>query len=1044
MSVTGKKTTTTVFDDYIAQNPEMENVVKGTGTMPSTATAEQGAIANAYQTAYANQQAINRRADNAIYDANKAHDLAQKYLDVQNKANGLGGLGVADTSAIRLSSQYQSALSAANEARETSLSDNYTTLQDRVDTIRGEWDAKRYQTATNNILNFTDWGSASAYLKSLGFAEGSGTYNEFKAQWQGYKNTEITNEILGFEDRSDALGYLEKYGITQESNPDAFNSIMNEWDMQYTVQASKAKDINLISTDYNYTVKNIKYAKDTDNFSIVFDIGNGMSHTYHVKHGGVSEEVTSIIQTLPKDLRSKMTEGTVFQYDGKWYVMDDGYNAYSIVNRGNGNSFTNFKNSNYVQGLNSLYSGSGSGNSGSEVGSGAITLGGDLKRKEDGSWIYVLNGTEYSCGYNGDTPPEIIERDGKVYAKFKQDGLPFGEFLEYEIGQKSSAPTPETPTPETPTPETPTTASKASANNLFTFNTDGAKLDGKVGENFSIKGPDNKKYRIELGASSEEASSEASNSGIGDKEIFEYNGELYIKFGLTAYRIKGRALWGEAQYEELKKAWKANANDGVIDGTKAAQAVTDATFNNNGGFRTNFRDGDNFSVKIGDTKYRVQSGGEVTDSKIINAANAAKIGDGQIFKYGKKDESGNVAAQSGDLYLKKDGRIYKVEQRDMGAPTQRKQYTELYGKAYSGEDVTAAQSAGVKVLDNIKFNRNGGWTFFGASDFRDGDNFSVKIGDTKYRVQSGGEVSENDPVIAAAETLGNYRIFSYDEKTYIKVNGKVYGVEIRDAKSNRHASMYDELYSNLVGNTSGDVGEGVKTSGVVTLNKNNKFLFFGANDFRSGDNFSVKIGDTKYRVQSGGEVSDSTIIEKAKGVGNKQFFGYENGIYYKEYGRIYKVEMREAGSNRHNMHYGTVWSQLFGGDNADNTLSGETSVKALYTEEENGKELDVENSGHASQNFKKGDNFKIKYGNTTYKVESGGVTKDKTVVYLASQIEKANAVFLYNDEVYYKAGNVVYKVEARPISNKGFDDLKKALNGVTGKKVNSQTESQKE
>ena len=71
MSVTGKKTTTTVFDDYIAQNPEMENVVKGTGTMPSTATAEQGAIANAYQTAYANQQEINRRADNAIYDANK-------------------------------------------------------------------------------------------------------------------------------------------------------------------------------------------------------------------------------------------------------------------------------------------------------------------------------------------------------------------------------------------------------------------------------------------------------------------------------------------------------------------------------------------------------------------------------------------------------------------------------------------------------------------------------------------------------------------------------------------------------------------------------------------------------------------------------------------------------------------------------------------------------------------------------------------------------------------------------------------------------------
>ena len=381
----------------------------------------------------------------------------------------------------------------------------------------------------------------------------------------------------------------------------------------------------------------------------------------------------------------------------------------------------------------------------------------------------------------------------------------------------------------------------------------------------------------------------------------------------------------------------------------------------------------------------------------------------------------------------------------MGTNTQQKQYTELYEAAYGGKmsdtDKQAAAAAGVTVLDDVSFNNNGSWAFFGASDFRSGDNFSVTVGEgeekKKLRVQSNGEVSANDPVLEASKSVGNYRIFGYDQKTYIKVNGKVYLVETRDAKSNRHVSMYDELYSKLVGDTSGSVGEDVKTSDVVTLNKNNKFLFFGAKDFRDGDNFSVKINGTKYRVQSGGEVTDSTIVEKAKGIGNKQFFGIEDEIYYKEYGRIYKVEMREAGSNRHNMHYGTVWSQLFGGENAENVLQEAKDVKALYTTGDGDaqKTLSVENKGHASQNFKAGDNFEIKYGNNTYKVESGGVTTDKAVVYLASQLSKSQAVFCYNDNVYYKNGNTVYKVNERDFAAEGFAALKNKLLGQTGQTI---------
>lgn len=97
---------------------------------------------------------------------------------------------------------------------------------------------------------------------------------------------------------------------------------------------------------------------------------------------------------------------------------------------------------------------------------------------------------------------------------------------------------------------------------------------------------------------------------------------------------------------------------------------------------------------------------------------------------------------------------------------------------------------------DVAFNNNGGWWIFGATDYRDGDNFSVKDGDGFiYRIQSGGEVADSN-IANAARDVSNREVFGYGGKLYYKENGKIYLVEKRD---NSYGDHYDKLYKRLFG-----------------------------------------------------------------------------------------------------------------------------------------------------------------------------------------------------------------------------------------------------
>ncbi|MBQ9113914.1 MAG: hypothetical protein IJY05_03220 [Clostridia bacterium] len=211
------------LDEWMNANPDMKNFVSGTqnaggavnAVLPEGASREEQDLAQVYQTAYNNAVAIDKRAQNAILEANKAHDLSMKYLAAQNEANGLGGLGIADTSSIRLSSQYQKALTDAYATKEASLLENYQKMTEDASTIRGEWASReeaeadeKYAKTETAILNTDDEDTVKAYLNAAGYEEGTEDYTSLLNDWRlasGYKMSydENGNVVINESDTTD-------------------------------------------------------------------------------------------------------------------------------------------------------------------------------------------------------------------------------------------------------------------------------------------------------------------------------------------------------------------------------------------------------------------------------------------------------------------------------------------------------------------------------------------------------------------------------------------------------------------------------------------------------------------------------------------------------------------------------------------------------------------------------------------------------------------------------------------------------------------------
>lgn len=97
----------------------------------------------------------------------------------------------------------------------------------------------------------------------------------------------------------------------------------------------------------------------------------------------------------------------------------------------------------------------------------------------------------------------------------------------------------------------------------------------------------------------------------------------------------------------------------------------------------------------------------------------------------------------------------------------------------------------------------------------------------------------------------------------------------------------------------------------VKFNNDGGWWIFGSTDMGDvGNNFSL-IDDSgfKYRIESGGEVTDTAIKSLASSVSNGSVFGARGQIYYKKDGKVYLIQKRESS---YGDHYTKLYNKFFG------------------------------------------------------------------------------------------------------------------------------------
>lgn len=97
----------------------------------------------------------------------------------------------------------------------------------------------------------------------------------------------------------------------------------------------------------------------------------------------------------------------------------------------------------------------------------------------------------------------------------------------------------------------------------------------------------------------------------------------------------------------------------------------------------------------------------------------------------------------------------------------------------------------------------------------------------------------------------------------------------------------------------------------VRFNNDGGWWIFGSTDMDDvGNNFSL-IDDSgfKYRIESGGKVTDSAITSIARDVADGSIFGLRGQIYYKKDGNVYLVRKREGS---YGDHYTKLYNKFFG------------------------------------------------------------------------------------------------------------------------------------
>ena len=329
---------------------------------------------------------------------------------------------------------------------------------------------------------------------------------------------------------------------------------------------------------------------------------------------------------------------------------------------------------------------------------------------------------------------------------------------------------------------------------------------------------------------------------------------------------------------------------------------------------------------------------------------------------------------------------------------------------------------------NLWISTDGGktWKDYGAI----GDN-GGQGGDNPDNGGQGGDNPDNgddddQPIIEPPDSG------SYDKtQTYDK---------ILEAATGGNKATLNSIISdveNLVNEGKADAGaleaiKNIQEGLVITKNgklAENKGLF---KDYRKGENFTVNVGDIVYRVQSGGE-ADTSVKKASQMVSDGVVFGYGSDLYLKVGNTAYKIEPRMLfGKADYDKLWGDVYTQAI--TNAKNDIpvaNVETDNAIKLTQSKNAMFKD--DAAGPNKSLGKGDNFNITVNEKTYKVQSGGETKNQDIIAAAKAAGvQDREVFTYGDQAYLKKDGKIYEIESRLLSPGTETKLANAIEGEAG------------
>ena len=309
-------------------------------------------------------------------------------------------------------------------------------------------------------------------------------------------------------------------------------------------------------------------------------------------------------------------------------------------------------------------------------------------------------------------------------------------------------------------------------------------------------------------------------------------------------------------------------------------------------------------------------------------------------------------------------------------------------------------------------------------NLKKGDNFTVEVAGKSYKVESKGEVNDEE-LIAAANDAGihNGEVFTYGQGTYLKQGDKFYEVGQRPLATNQ-----DEALRIAIKNNSGNV---VTDDSTKSMKDQDVYLTGDPRrEFKTMDKIELSDGNgNSYKLQIRAVLGEDSAAYRAGAyVDNGEAYIHGNDIYVKYGNNAYKLA---AVGGAKNGDYDRMAEVLGQNNHFTNTENGGFMGATVMTNEKNkipglgnDRNYRIDKKGnivHSSINSV----INVFIGDTGYAMEKGDITTGGA--YFAGQSNGAQVgeIYAWGGRLFMYLGDGALELKSRGVGGSalGYFDL---------------------